>query len=36
MSKEWVKRMEDSHVKVDDNITVGVVGVVKYFLGSVK
>ena len=36
MSKEWVKRMEDSHAKVDDNITVGVVGVVKYFLGSVK
>ena len=37
MSKEWVKRMEDSHAKVDnDNVTVGVFVVVEEVLVSVK
>ena len=37
MSKEWVRRMEDSHPKADiANVTVRVIIVVEDVLGSVK
>ena len=37
MSKEWVRRMEDSHPKADiANVTVGVIIVVEDVLGSFK
>jgi len=37
MSKEWVRKMEDSHPKLDGvNVTVRVIIVVEDVLGSVK